>query len=89
MKRKLISLSILTFLALGTGLFCLNVNTNNEVVVCVPYVDLFYALNIAQGTNIKIGAQNMNAEEKGAYTGEVSRRNAKINWSRICNNRTL
>ena len=47
-------------------------DTNNEVVLCVPYTDLFYALNIAQGTNIKIGAQNMHYEEKGAYTGEVS-----------------
>ena len=47
-------------------------DTNNEVVVCVPYTDLFYALNIAQGTNIKIGAQNLNENEKGAYTGEVS-----------------
>ena len=47
-------------------------NTENEVVVCVPYTDLFYALNIAQNTNIKIGAQNMNENEKGAYTGEVS-----------------
>ena len=26
----------------------------------------------AQDTKIKIGAQNMNAEEKGAYTGEIS-----------------
>ena len=43
-----------------------------EVVLCVPYTDLFYALNMAQGTNIKIGAQNMHFEEKGAYTGEVS-----------------
>ncbi len=64
-------------------------DTENEVVLCVPYTDLFYALNMAQNTNIKIGAQNMNAEEKGAYTGEVSRRNAKINWSRICYNRTF
>ncbi len=47
-------------------------DTQNEVVVCVPYTDLFYALNIAQGTNIKIGAQNLNENEKGAYTGEVS-----------------
>lgn len=46
--------------------------TKNEVVVCVPYTDLFYALLTAQGTNIKIGAQNMHFEEKGAYTGEVS-----------------
>ena len=47
-------------------------NTENEVIVCVPYTDLFYALLTAQNTNIKIGAQNMHYEEKGAYTGEVS-----------------
>ena len=47
-------------------------DTENEVVVCVPYTDLFYALLTAQGTNIKIGAQNMHFEEKGAYTGEIS-----------------
>ena len=44
----------------------------NEVILCVPYTDLFYALLTAQNTNIKIGAQNMHFEEKGAYTGEVS-----------------
>ena len=38
----------------------------------MPYTDLFYALLTAQNTNIKIGAQNMHFEEKGAYTGEVS-----------------
>ena len=47
-------------------------NTENEVILCVPYTDLFYALLTAQNTNIKIGAQNMHFEEKGAYTGEVS-----------------
>ena len=47
-------------------------DTENEVVLCVPYTDLFYALLTAQETNIKIGAQNMHFEEKGAYTGEVS-----------------
>ena len=47
-------------------------NTENEVVLCVPYTDLFYALLTAQETNIKIGAQNMHFEETGAYTGEVS-----------------
>ena len=44
----------------------------NEVILCVPYTDLFYALLTAQNTNIKIGAQNMHFAEKGAYTGEVS-----------------
>ncbi len=47
-------------------------DTKNEVILCVPYTDLFYSLLTAQGTNIKIGAQNMHWEEKGAYTGEVS-----------------
>ena len=47
-------------------------HTKNDVILCVPYTDLFYSLLIAQGTNIKIGAQNMHFEEKGAYTGEVS-----------------
>ena len=47
-------------------------DSKNEVILCVPYTDLFYALLTAQGTNIKIGAQNMHFEEKGAYTGEVS-----------------
>ena len=47
-------------------------DTDNEVILCVPYTDLFYALLTAQNTNIKIGAQNMHFAENGAYTGEVS-----------------
>ena len=47
-------------------------NSPNEVILCVPYTDLFYSLMMAQGTKIKIGAQNMHFEEKGAYTGEIS-----------------
>ncbi len=47
-------------------------DTENEVILCVPYTDLFYSLLTAQETNIKIGAQNMHFEESGAYTGEVS-----------------
>ena len=47
-------------------------DSKNEVILCVPYTDLFYCLNYAQDTNIKIGAQNMHWEDSGAYTGEVS-----------------
>ena len=47
-------------------------DTKNEVILCVPYTDLFYTLLNTQGTNIKVGAQNMHWEEKGAYTGEIS-----------------
>ena len=47
-------------------------NSEAEIILCVPYTDLFYSLLTAQNTNIKIGAQNMHWEESGAYTGEVS-----------------
>lgn len=47
-------------------------DTQNEVILCVPYIDLFYALLNVQDTNIKIGAQNMHFEESGAFTGEIS-----------------
>ncbi|MBQ9659375.1 MAG: triose-phosphate isomerase [Clostridia bacterium] len=47
-------------------------DTQNEVVLCVPYTDIFYSILNAQGTNIKIGAQNMHWETTGAYTGEIS-----------------
>ncbi len=59
-------------MAMITELEPLVKETENEVILCVPFTDLFYAINIAQGTNIKIGAQNMHFEEKGAFTGEVS-----------------
>ena len=52
-------------------------NSKNEIVICVPYTDLFYALLSVQGTKIKIGAQNMHWEEKGAYTGEISQQMLK------------
>ena len=46
--------------------------TKNEVILCVPYTDLFYSLLSVQDTNIHIGAQNVFYKESGAYTGEVS-----------------
>ena len=47
-------------------------NTENDVILCVPYVDLAVALELTKNTNIKIGAQNMHYKDNGAYTGEVS-----------------
>ena len=44
----------------------------SEVIICVPFTDLFYTLLSVQETNIHVGAQNMHYEEKGAYTGEIS-----------------
>lgn len=43
-----------------------------DVVICVPYIDLFTALEETKGTNIKVGAENCHWAESGAFTGEVS-----------------
>lgn len=43
-----------------------------EKVVCPPFVSLVAVRQVLKGSSIKLGAQNMHFEEKGAYTGEVS-----------------
>ncbi len=43
-----------------------------EIVICPTFVCLPAVKEIIKGSNIKLGAQNMHWEEKGAYTGEVS-----------------
>ncbi len=43
-----------------------------EVVCCTPYVNLSEAVKGANGTHVKIGAENLHFEDKGAFTGEVS-----------------
>ena len=44
----------------------------NDVLICPTFVCLPDAIKAAEGSNIKIGAQNMHFEDKGAFTGEVS-----------------
>ena len=55
-----------------TNLATLVKESTAEVILCVPYTDLFYSLLTVQETNIHIGAQNVFYEKSGAYTGEVS-----------------
>lgn len=45
---------------------------NVDVVIAPPYTVLLSAFEILKGTTIKLGAQNMYFEEKGAFTGEIS-----------------
>ena len=45
---------------------------NCDIVFCAPYVTIAAAMEAAKGSNIKIGAENVHFEAKGAYTGEVS-----------------
>jgi len=43
-----------------------------EIVLCPPAISLPAVSAVLSGTNIKLGAQNMYYEEKGAFTGEIS-----------------
>lgn len=43
-----------------------------DVVICPSFICLDAVLKAVQGTNVKVGAQNMHFEENGAFTGEVS-----------------
>lgn len=43
-----------------------------EVVCCTPFVCLPQAVEAAKGSHVKIGAENLHFEDKGAFTGEVS-----------------
>lgn len=46
--------------------------TNVEKVICPPFVSLAILKKQLKESSIKLGAQNLFFEEKGAYTGEIS-----------------
>ncbi len=43
-----------------------------EKVLCPPFVSLTAVAELIKSTSIKLGAQNMYFEDKGAFTGEIS-----------------
>ena len=43
-----------------------------DVVICPNFVSLDRIGDLLDGTKIKLGAQNVHTEDKGAYTGETS-----------------
>ena len=47
-------------------------DANCDVVVCVPAIDIPAIAKALDGSNIKLGAQNVHFAEKGAFTGEIS-----------------
>ena len=57
---------------LVTELIPLVADANAEVVVCPTCGCLETVKRAIKGTNIKLGAQNLHFEKKGAFTGEVS-----------------
>ena len=57
---------------LVTDLIPLVKNAKCDVVVCTPAVCFSAVKPIIEGTNIKLGAQNVHFKASGAYTGELS-----------------
>ena len=43
-----------------------------DKVICPPFISLAAVGELIKGSSIKLGAQNIYFEEKGAYTGEIS-----------------
>lgn len=43
-----------------------------EIVVATPFTAISDVVKAVAGTNIKVAAQNMHWEEKGAFTGEIA-----------------
>ena len=46
--------------------------TSSEVIVCAPFPYLSQVESLIQGSSLMLGAQNLNVNSAGAYTGEVS-----------------
>jgi len=46
--------------------------TGVDRVVCPPFISLAAVKELLKGSSVKLGAQNLYFEEKGAYTGEIS-----------------
>ncbi|MGI6736514.1 MAG: triose-phosphate isomerase [Anaerovoracaceae bacterium] len=47
-------------------------DTDVRTAICAPFVHLEVLKSLFDGTNIKVGAQNVHFADAGAYTGEVS-----------------
>jgi len=43
-----------------------------DKVLCPPFISLALVKELLHGSSIKLGAQNMHFEDRGAYTGEIS-----------------
>lgn len=46
--------------------------TENDIVLCPPFVDIPSVVEETHGSRVAVGGQNLHWEKEGAYTGEVS-----------------
>ena len=49
-----------------------NTKEEREIVLCVPFTSLTIMSKNLHGSRIRLGAQNIHWEDRGAYTGEIS-----------------
>tara|TARA_R110002111_G_scaffold226879_2_gene288460 strand:+ start:402 stop:1154 length:753 start_codon:yes stop_codon:yes gene_type:complete len=47
-------------------------DTNNQLIICPPFIHLSAIADLLVDSDIVLGGQNCHTSEKGAYTGEVS-----------------
>jgi triosephosphate isomerase len=47
-------------------------HTRDEIVICPPFVDIPVVAELAKGSRVAVGGQNMHWEREGAFTGETS-----------------
>lgn len=55
-----------------------------EMLLCPPFVFLDQVQALVQGTPVKLGAQNLDWHDEGAYTGEISARMLVETGCRYC-----
>ena len=48
-----------------------------DVAVCVPFTDLQAVVDSTRGSRVEVYAQNMHQAPSGAFTGEISRADAR------------
>lgn len=49
-----------------------NTNNQREIILCTPFTSLTVMSKNLHGGRVKLGAQNIHWEDKGAYTGEIA-----------------
>lgn len=54
------------------GILKSNYKQKHKLVICPPFTAIYAMKNLANSSNIDIGAQNCFWENKGAFTGEIS-----------------
>jgi triosephosphate isomerase (TIM) len=47
-------------------------HSRDQIVVCPTYLALDVAVQTTKGSNVAVGAQDVNWEKEGAYTGEIA-----------------